>query len=126
MSAASMNKDHLTLISSDAKTSIVNVDKDIVIAANEDNTHMKMIIEKNEAKALKPASPLNSKTTDFLKPLIPAIFGVLLFLGIWTLLAHQQPILPGPISTWHSAVELFSHPFHRNSLDDQGDRKSVV
>ena len=36
------------------------------------------------------------------------------------MLSHQQPILPGPISTWHSAVELFSHPFHQNSLDDQG------
>ena len=125
MSAASMNKDHLTkdhltLISSDAKTSTVNTDKDIVIAANEDNTHMKMIIEKKEAKSVKPANPMHSKTTDFLKSIIPAVFGILLFLGIWTLLSQQQPVLPGPISTWHSAVELFSHPFHRNSLDDQG------
>ena len=91
-----------------------------MIAANEDNTHMKMMIEKNEAESVKPANPMHSKTSDFLKTLIPAVFGILLFLGIWTLLSHQQPILPGPISTWHSAVELFSHPFHRNSLDDQG------
>ena len=109
MSAASINKDHLTLISNDAKTSTFNADKNTVIAANEGSTHIKMIIEKKEAKSVKPASPMNSKTTDFLKTLIPAVFGILLFLGIWTLLSQQQPILPGPISTWHSAVELFSH-----------------
>ena len=124
MSAATLNKDHLKLILPEAKTSIENAAADNVIAANEDNTHMKMIIEKAEATVVKPAkpvaNPMNSKTAEFLKTLIPPVFGILLFLGIWTLLSHQQPILPGPISTWHSAVELFSHPFHRNSLDDQG------
>ena len=57
MSAASINKDHLTLISNDAKTSTVNADKNTVIAANEDNTHMKMIIEKEKLKVLSQPTP---------------------------------------------------------------------
>jgi nitrate/nitrite transport system permease protein len=124
MSVAITNKEHLTLILSETKKDSENVATDIVIAANEDNAHMKMIIEKDKAKtakSVKPAiNPMQNKTTEFVQTLIPAIFGILLFLGVWTLLSHQQPILPGPVSTWHSAVELFSHPFHRNSLDDQG------
>ena len=123
MSAVSVNKDHLKLISTNVKTGTENAAAESVIAANEDHPHVKMLIKK-QAKAINPSKPMlssmNSKTAEFLKVLIPPVFGILLFLGVWTLLSHQQPILPGPISTWHSAVELFSHPFHRNSLDDQG------
>ncbi len=124
MSAISINKEHLKLILEDAKTSSESIVKETVLAANEDNTHMQMIVEKAAEKTQKSAksqpSAMQIKITDFFKAVIPPVFGILMFLGIWTLLSHQQPILPGPISTWHSAVELFSHPFHQNSLDDQG------
>ena len=124
MSAISINKDLLTATKDATKTSSANRATEPVLAANEDNTHMKMIIENIAEKAEKSAksapTALQIKTAEFFKSAIPPLFGILLFLGIWTLLSHQQPILPGPISTWHSAVELFSHPFHQNSLDDQG------
>ncbi|MES2502140.1 MAG: nitrate ABC transporter permease [Pseudomonadota bacterium] len=124
MSAISINKEALEATKDAAQTSSANTVTETVLAANEDNTHMKMIVEniaEKTAQAAKPApTALQIKTAEFFKAVIPPIFGILLFLGLWTLLSHQQPILPGPLSTWHSAVELFSHPFHENSLDDQG------
>ncbi len=123
MSAISIKQD-LKPTTDAAKTSSANTVTEPVLAANEDNTHMKMIIERVAEQSQKVAKPaptaLQIKVAEFFKTVIPPFFGILLFLGIWTLLSHQQPILPGPISTWHSAVELFSHPFHQNSLDDQG------
>ena len=133
MNTASINKEHLTLIVNEVDSNVVEaktqlIDEDNVNALLDKNSHMKMIVEQNKAKSMSldkananaSENSINSKTTEFLKTSIPAIFGILLFLGFWTLLSQQQPILPNPISTWHSAVELFSHPFHRNSLDDQG------
>lgn len=127
MSAISVNKDHLKLILTNEKISTANVASASVVDANTGHSHVKLMTEETRVKAAKAAkpskpvpNPLSSKIAEFLRALIPPIFGILLFLGIWTLLSHQQPILPGPVSTWHSAVELFSHPFHRNSLDDQG------
>ena len=123
MSAISIKQD-LKPTTDAAKTSSANTVTEPVLAANEDNTHMKMIIERVAEQSQKVAKPaptaLQIKVAEFFKLVIPPFFGILLFLGIWTLLSHHQPILPGPISTWHSAVELFSHPFHQNSLDDQG------
>ena len=137
MSAISISKEHLKLILNDAETS--EAATECIVAANEDNSHMKMLNEAVQAKAARTAAATKEikstvqtknaaqikdlvqlKTTELLKTLIPPVFGILLFLGIWTLLSHRQPVLPGPLSTWASALELFSHPFHRNSLDDQG------
>ena len=33
---------------------------------------------------------------------------------------HQSPNLPGPVKTWHSAVELFSDPFYDNGPNNKG------
>ena len=129
MSTTSINKENLTLIVNevDTKAAEGNIQLTHLENANalsDKNTKMQMIAEQKKAKSNSLSKEnknfANSKTTEFLKTSIPAIFGILLFLGFWTLLSQQQPILPNPISTWHSAVELFSHPFHRNSLDDQG------
>ncbi|MCB5186429.1 nitrate ABC transporter permease [Methylobacillus caricis] len=60
------------------------------------------------------------KTRIFFQWLLPPMFGLLLLGAIWTLISHQSPNLPGPVSTWHSAVELFSDPFYNNSPNDQG------
>lgn len=67
-----------------------------------------------------PTKFKNKKADAFFKMVLPPIFGILLFLGLWTLISHQTPVLPGPLSTFKSAVELFAHPFYINSLDDQG------
>ncbi|MCB5185368.1 nitrate ABC transporter permease [Methylobacillus gramineus] len=71
-------------------------------------------------------SALALKSRAFFQWLLPPLFGLLLLGAIWTLIAHQSPNLPGPMPTWHSAVELFKDPFYRNSLNDQGIGWNIV
>lgn len=54
------------------------------------------------------------------KGAIPPLLGLIVFLLGWSLLAGHSPQLPGPVKTWHSAVELFSDPFYDNGPNDQG------
>ncbi|MEQ1600878.1 MAG: nitrate ABC transporter permease [Methylophilaceae bacterium] len=71
----------------------------------------------------KPNKPSNKpwlKTRAFFNCLLPPVFGVLLLLAVWTLISHQTQGLPGPVSTWYSAVELFSNPFYDNGPNDKG------
>ncbi|MHB9102996.1 MAG: nitrate ABC transporter permease [Sulfuricella sp.] len=55
-----------------------------------------------------------------LKTLLPPLIGILLFVGIWALVAQTTPTLPGPVKTWSSAVQLFSDPFYQKGPNDQG------
>ncbi len=52
--------------------------------------------------------------------LFPAAIGVALFILLWSLLAHSNDQLPGPVKTWNSAVILFSDPFYQKGPNDQG------
>jgi nitrate/nitrite transport system permease protein len=45
--------------------------------------------------------------------------GLALFIGAWALIAKGGR-LPDPISTWHSAVQIFGDPFYRKGPNDQG------
>lgn len=63
-------------------------------------------------------SPVQLKS--FLQWLLPPMFGILMLLAVWTLISQQSPNLPGPIKTWISALELFSHPFYDNGPNDMG------
>ncbi|MEO8102411.1 MAG: nitrate ABC transporter permease [Betaproteobacteria bacterium] len=63
---------------------------------------------------MKPA--LMKWTMVFLPPLL----GVLVFLGVWALVAGSSPNLPGPGKTWVSAVQVFSDPFYQKGPNDQG------
>jgi hypothetical protein len=40
--------------------------------------------------------------------------------SVWALVAANNQQLPGPVATWHSAVELFKDPFYSNGPNDQG------
>jgi nitrate/nitrite transport system permease protein len=51
---------------------------------------------------------------------IAPLLGVLLFVGIWALVAKSSPNLPSPAKTWASAMEVFSDPFYRKGPNDQG------
>lgn len=55
-----------------------------------------------------------------LRIIIPPVLGLALFVGLWALLAQQNPNLPSPAKTWHSAIEVFSDPFYKNGPNDQG------
>ena len=61
-----------------------------------------------------------SHARAFFQWLLPPIIGLALLVAVWTLISHQSPGLPGPIKTWHSAVELFSDPFYVNNPNDMG------
>lgn len=51
---------------------------------------------------------------------IPPVLGLLLFVALWYGISKASPNLPGPLSTWHSAVELFSDPFYDKGPNNQG------
>ncbi len=51
---------------------------------------------------------------------LPPLLGMIVFILAWSLIAGHSPQLPGPVKTWHSAVELFSDPFYDHGPNDQG------
>ena len=57
---------------------------------------------------------------DFLKVVIPPLFGIGLLIGIWALVAIKSGNIPGPDKTWAAALKLFADPFYRNGPNDQG------
>ncbi|HEU0187239.1 MAG TPA: nitrate ABC transporter permease [Gallionellaceae bacterium] len=56
----------------------------------------------------------------FASNLLPPLLGMGLLILLWALLAQTSPNLPGPLKTWHSAVELFRDPFYIKGPNDQG------
>ena len=56
----------------------------------------------------------------FAATLLPPLLGIALFIMLWGVVSQTSPNLPGPVKTWHSAVQLFSNPFYRNGPNDQG------
>src|SRR3954465_7155530 len=56
---------------------------------------------------------------DFFRLLIPVVFGLALFVAAWAIIS-QSSTLPGPVKTWHSAVQVFGDPFYRKGPNDQG------
>jgi len=101
-------------------------------AANDEVTHHATVaavpasnvtvanVTKSNAVSVKNQSGINVKMRNFFKWLLPPVFGILMLLAIWTLISHQSPNLPGPLKTWHSAVELFSDPFYDHGPNDKG------
>ncbi len=121
MSAMSLEKENLKTILQVAKTETDVKSNENVVAANDANLEIGTVkADKPKFKNKAVVKPHNKKVYAFFKMALPPMFGILLFLGLWTLLSHQTPVLPGPLSTFKSALDLFAHPFYVNSLDDQG------
>jgi nitrate/nitrite transport system permease protein len=86
----------------------------------------------SSASTVAASSPVKSSESKFKMPAImikpaavvrwifPPILGIALFVCAWAVLSHFRTELPGPISTWHAAVALFSDPFYNNGPNDQG------
>jgi nitrate/nitrite transport system permease protein len=68
----------------------------------------------------KPAKPISGYINSALAFLAPPVFGLLMLLAVWSLVSAQSEGLPGPVATYHSAVELFSDPFYIKGPNDQG------
>ncbi len=63
---------------------------------------------------------VRTRAPEWLTRVIAMALGLVLFICLWSVIAKTGDRLPGPISTWHSAVEVFSDPFYRKGPNDQG------
>ena len=68
----------------------------------------------------KPKAGMKPAIMKWTMVFLPPLLGVLMFLGVWALIAGSSPNLPGPGKTWVSAVEVFSNPFYQKGPNDQG------
>lgn len=71
-------------------------------------------------KAPRLVLPGVTALTSLLKAVVPPLLGILLFIGVWALIATKSEGLPGPVSTWAAALELFANPFYDNGPNDMG------
>ncbi|RZU45240.1 nitrate/nitrite transport system permease protein [Fluviicoccus keumensis] len=78
------------------------------------------VVKKPPMSRRKPLPSIMIKPAAFVKWAFPPILGLALFILVWAMVAQFRHELPGPLSTWNSAVELFSDPFYNNGPNDQG------
>jgi len=84
-------------------------------------------VEIDLAPAMNPASAVPEKppyvrtrAPDWLPRVLAPLLGLGLFVALWAVLAKAGGRLPDPVSTWNSAVDVFSNPFYRKGPNDQG------
>ncbi len=75
---------------------------------------------KTAEQPIVPGRSVGGMGKDILLWLLPPVLGLALFISIWAIVSQTSPNLPGPVKTWHSAVQLFSDPFYVKSPNDQG------
>jgi nitrate/nitrite transport system permease protein len=85
-------------------------------AANE--TDATDLLKRDEARVR--ADLRREQFRALLLKVVPPTLGVLLFVGVWSLISLTSPQLPSPAKTWASAVKVFSDPFYRKGPNDQG------
>lgn len=114
MSAINLTKESLKTILNGTNTTTLNKKSQPPKAEN-------IMIENREPGFIRSKlSQIAAQTRAFFRWLLPPVFGVMLMLAIWALISYQTQGLPGPVSTWHAAVKLFSDPFYVNGPNDQG------
>jgi nitrate/nitrite transport system permease protein len=73
--------------------------------------------------AVEPEPPVRSRSaatlTATIHYILPPVLGLLVFLLIWAQISAISG-LPGPVSTWASATQLFADPFYQKGPNDQG------
>ncbi|MDG9923667.1 MULTISPECIES: nitrate ABC transporter permease [unclassified Pseudomonas] len=84
------------------------------------NAPLKTPLQVAPSVAPRQALPGAEALASLVKAVIPPLLGIALFIGVWALIAARSEGLPGPLSTWHSAVELFADPFYDNGPNDMG------
>jgi nitrate/nitrite transport system permease protein len=72
------------------------------------------------SSAPQPPPYVRTRAPEWLPRVLAPIIGFALFVLLWEILAGAGGRLPGPLSTWHSAVDIFSDPFYRKGPNDQG------
>jgi nitrate/nitrite transport system permease protein len=56
----------------------------------------------------------------FQRRVVPPVLGLAGFIALWALVSSGAGDLPGPVKTFHTAVEVFSDPFYVRGPNDQG------
>lgn len=86
------------------------------------NAPLKTPLPQSVKPRFSPTALLPSIETlgNLCKASIAPLLGILAFIGFWSLLASYSEGLPGPLSTWQSALVLFSDPFYDNGPNDMG------
>jgi len=74
----------------------------------------------SRAAAYAAAEGRRERVRAVLLAILPPLFGIALFIGIWALVAMTSPQLPSPARTWVSALDVFSNPFYRKGPNDLG------
>lgn len=99
--------------------------KDVIPITREDTALPPTKLAPGTVQKAKPAprkweTSLHGGMDGLIKSAIPPLLGLIVFMIGWSLLAGHSPQLPGPVKTWHSAVEVFSDPFYDHGPNDQG------
>ncbi|QMV61232.1 nitrate ABC transporter permease [Pseudomonas berkeleyensis] len=86
------------------------------------NAPLKTPLPQSVKPRFSPTALLPSLETlgNLCKASVAPLLGILAFIGFWSLLASYSEGLPGPLSTWQSALVLFSDPFYDNGPNDMG------
>ena len=117
MSAIGLKSEIMNSILKDANTEVI---KSAIAASNDSTMTSTAAVADSAIIEAKTQSEFSKKAYEFLKWVLPPVFGIALFLALWTIVSHLSKVLPGPIATFYSGVELFAHPFYINNLNDQG------
>jgi len=64
--------------------------------------------------------PVSYYLNPLIRRVLPPVLGLAMLVVVWALVAAKTQGFPGPVQTFHAAVEIFSDPFYRNGPNDQG------
>ena len=71
------------------------------------------------ASALAEAAMIE-RNRAFLARVTPPFLGIAIMVVVWAIVSYFSTYLPGPASTFRSALEVFSDPFYAKGPNDQG------
>ena len=75
-------------------------------------TELPVTIERSGPKVSPPAREgLGEGGREVMRRIIPPVFGMVLLIGVWALVAIKSGNIPGPDKTWAAAQVLFADPF---------------
>ena len=123
MSAIGLKSEIMNSILKDNNTEVI---KSAIAASNDSTMTSTAAVADSAIIEAKIQSEFSKKAYEFLKWVLPPVFGIALFLALWTIVSHLSKVLPGPIATFYSGVELFAHPFYINNINDQGIGWNII
>lgn len=84
------------------------------------NSELMAAMRHKQRLAMEAAERSRRVAREWVMLVLPPVLGLALFVMCWSLIASLRPDLPGPVTTFASAQELFAEPFYDNGPNDQG------